>query len=296
MTRQLAFITVVLAGAAGTAAAQAKVTTTMASYSGYVFRGVTLSSRPVLEPTAALTIPAGKVTFTATGWANVEAGRYNGPTDLSEGGGAASWDVTEFDWIAEAATTTGKATWALGAIGYVFPNPAAKSPVFNPSLNTLEFYAKVALEGPLAPTAAVYYDVRKIKGAYFEGTLTRNIPLSKTMPLTLGALAGFTAGQDAELGPDGLPTVAFFTFARNGLTHVDLSAAVPVTVGGMTFAPAIHAVYGNDPYAKLIAVGRERDFKLWAGASIAWTQLFKSSAARVVAAKENGGSEEPPKH
>lgn len=263
--------------------AQTELRTNVGSYTGYVWRGLTFTNRPVFQPATTLVIPAGAATFSFGGWGNVEAGRYNGPTDLSEGGGATRFDLTEFDWTAEAALTFGKATISAGTIGYLFPNKAALSPAFNANNNTLEIYSKVAFSGLLAPALGIYYDVRKVRGAYIEGTLAQSVGLFRNAPLSLGLLAGFSAGQSAALDEAGVPTAAFYSFRKDGLTHVDLSASVPVTVAGVTFGPAFHATWGNDPLTRITAVGQERHLKLWLGGSVSWAQLVQGRRHQVVA-------------
>lgn len=292
-TQRLLLALVAATVPASAAAAQAELRGSVSTFSGYLFRGLTLTSRPVLQPTATLVVPAGAFTFSLGGWANVEAGRYDRITDLSEGGGATAMDVTEFDWTAEAAGRIGKATVAVGSIGYVFPNPLAVSPVFNSTLNTVEFYSRVSLATPLAPSFGVYYDVSKIKGAYLEGSIGHSLPLGGGPTLALGLLAGWSAGQDAALDAQGTPTAAFYTFQRNGLSHVDLSASVPLTVAGMGVAPAVHLVYGSDPFAKLVATNRSRDLKIWFGGTISWAQRLTGRAGRQVVADAKEAETKP---
>ncbi len=280
-------------GSGADLAAQAELRASLGSFSGYLFRGLTLTSRPVVQPTATLVVPAGRVTLSLGGWANVEAGRYNAPTDLSEGGGGAAMDVTEFDWTAEAAGQFGKATVAVGSIGYLFPNPSAVSPVFNSTLNTVEIYSRVSLAVPLAPSFGLYYDVSKIKGAYFEGAVAHALPVGGDKSLALGLVAGWSAGQDAALDGQGAPTAAFYTFQRNGLSHVDVSAALPLTVAGLGVAPAIHVVYGSDPFAKLVATNRSRDVKFWFGGTISWAQRLTGRTGRQVVAEAKDPETKP---
>lgn len=265
------------------ARAQTELRTNIGSYSGYVWRGLTFTNRAVLQPATTLVIPAGALTLSLGGWGNVEAGRYNGPTDLSEGGGAKRFDLTEFDWTGEAALAVGHATISVGTIGYIFPNKAEVSPSFNPNNNTLEVYSKIGFSGPLSPAVGVYYDVRKVKGAYIEGTLGQTVGLSAKVPLSLGLLAGFSAGQSAALDPAGVPTARYYSFRRDGLTHVDLSASVPVTVAGVTFGPAVHATFGSDPLTRIVAVGQTRRLKFWIGGSVSWAQLVQGQRRQVVA-------------
>src|SRR3977135_3192694 len=75
--------------------AQVTVGADLGAFSSYVWRGITYTNKFVLQPDAYLTFPTGPASFTAGGWFNIEPGKYDGPTDLSEGGGASSFDVAE---------------------------------------------------------------------------------------------------------------------------------------------------------------------------------------------------------
>ena len=152
-------------GAAAQAVAQNTTTLGVdaALNSAYFWRGVTYTNKPVLQPDVYLTF-GSKLSVTAGGWANIELGQYNSTSDISEGGGLYSFYLTEFDWWGEANYPVGIATLTAGATGYIFPNGAG----FTPAANTIEIYGKVALGMTLSPKVAMWYDVDKIKGAYFE--------------------------------------------------------------------------------------------------------------------------------
>jgi hypothetical protein len=136
---------VALAAVAEPAAAQATIGWDASLFSSYVWRGVTYTNKPVLQPDLYVTIPLGKASFTAGGWANIDIGKYDGSTDLS--GRAAVGLLAEFDWWGEIGIPAGKATLTAGATGYIFPNDAG----FTSDANTIEIYGKVALDVPLSP-------------------------------------------------------------------------------------------------------------------------------------------------
>ena len=103
-----------------------------------------------------------------------------------------SFDVAEFDWWGEFNYPYQKANFTLGATGYYFPNDAG----FTKDANTSRSTARSAFDVPLNPKLAVWYDVDKIKGAYFEGSISHTIqPKDQKFSVVLGALAGFNAGQ-----------------------------------------------------------------------------------------------------
>ena len=79
--------------------------------------------------------------------------------------------MAEFDWWGEFNYPYQKANFTLGATGYYFPNDFG----FTKANNTVELYGKVSFGVPLNPKVAMWYDVDKIKGAYFEGSISHTI-------------------------------------------------------------------------------------------------------------------------
>ena len=266
----------VVAGLVATAvpaAAQVTVGADVGLFSDYVWRGIQYTNKFVIEPDAYLTFPTGPATFTAGGWFNIEPGKYDGASDISEGGGESSFDVTEFDWWGEFNYPVQKANLTLGATGYVFPNDAG----FTKDANTVEIYGKVALSVPLSPKLAVWYDVDKIKGAYFEGSISHSIqPKDQPFSVTLGALAGFNAGQGInDNDPDQL-----FNFVDDGFTHLDLSAAVPFSAGPLSISPAVHVVITGDDNTKFTSPSDlDNDVKFWFGGTISWSKALGEAPA-----------------
>jgi hypothetical protein len=257
-------VAVVAAASPRSAQAQATVGADLGLFSGYVWRGISVTNRPVGQPNAYVAFPAGKTTVTVGGWANVDLGRYDDSDDFSQSGGVSSFNVAEFDPWAEVSVPAGKATLTGGVIGYVFPNDFG----FTDELNTWEVYGKVGLAVPLSPKLAVYYDVDKVNGAYLEGSVAHSVPLG-SVSLALGALAGFSAGQAEADDPDELNN-----FAENGFTHLDLSAGVPFPVGIFSITPALHFVVNGDENTKFTSPGEENDVKLWGGFTISWSRAF----------------------
>jgi len=269
------FITGTLA-CATPAQAQVTVGADLGAFSSYVWRGITYTNKFVLQPDAYLTVPVGNASITGGGWFNIEPGKYDGATDISESGGASSFDVAEFDWWGEVGYPVGKVTLTGGVTGYIFPNDQGFTKIFN----TVEIYGKAALDAPLSPKLAVWYDVDKVKGAYFEGSVSHTIPANEKVSVTLGALAGLSAGQDANLDSSGLPQSEFFNFIDNGFTHLDLSAAVPFSAGPLSFSPAVHFVITGDDNTKFTKIDEttglpnSKDVKLWGGVTISWSRAL----------------------
>jgi hypothetical protein len=258
-----------LPASARTARAQATVGADLSLYSGYVWRGVSLTNRPVGQPNLYVTVPAGNASVTVGGWANVDLGRYDGADDFSQSGGVSGFNLSEFDPWAEVSVPVGKATVAGGVVGYVFPNDFGATDDFN----TWEVYGKVGLGVPLSPKLAVYYDFDKVNGAYLEGSVAHAVPLG-SVSLNLGALAGLSAGQAEAEDPEEINN-----FFENGFTHLDLSAGVPFSAGIFSITPVLHFLVNGDEITKLTAPGDESDVKLWGGLTIGWSRALGAAPA-----------------
>ena len=246
------------------ALAQATVGADLSMFSGYVWRGISVTNRPVGQPNAYVAFPAGTANVTVGGWANVDLGQYDDSDDFSQSGGVSSFNLAEFDPWAELSVPAGKATVTGGVVGYLFPNDFGATE----DLNTWELYGKAGLALPLSPKLAVYYDVAKVDGAYLEGSVAHSVPLG-SVSLALGALAGFSAGQAEATDPDELDN-----FAENGFTHLDLSASMPLAAGIFAITPALHFVLNGDQVTRFTSPGEESDVKLWGGFTISWSQAL----------------------
>ncbi len=254
--------------------AQTEAGVDLGLFSSYVFRGLSLTNKPVAQPAVYVSIPAGNASITVGGWSNIDLGKYDDANDdLSESGGASSFNLAEFDPYAEVSFPVGKATLTGGILGYIYPNDIPAGSVgLSSDFNTVEVYGKSGLDVLLSPQLSVYYDVDKVKGAYVEGSVSHSLPASDKVSVDLGALAGFSAGQDADLNAAGEPQADFFNFIENGLTHVDLSAGVSFSAGALSFAPALHFVINSDEATKVTSPSNfDSDTKLWGGVTISWS-------------------------
>ena len=260
--------------AVGTARADAQTTVgaDLSLFSSSVWRGLSLTNKPVAQPDLYVTFPLGNASFTAGGWSSIDLGRYDDVSnDISESGGSSGFNFAEFDWWGEVSYPVGKATLTAGATGYIYPNDADAPGIgtLTKDNNTVEVYAKAALDNILSPKISLYYDVDKIKGAYIEGGVTYSIAASEKVAVNLGALAGFNAGQGV---PDDPNSDESFNFSDNGFTHLDLSAGVPLTAGTVSITPVLHLVVGGDDFVKVTSPTETHDVKLWGGVSLAWSR------------------------
>lgn len=256
-------------GSAAPAAAQTEFGITASFYSAYVWRGLSLTNKPVLQPDVSLSLPLGGASLTLGGWSNVELGAYDGEDDITQGGGT-SFNLSEFDPYAEIGFNAGKAELTLGGIGYIYPNDD-NAPISSDA-NTWEVYGKVGLDVPLSPSLAVYYDVSKVKGLYVEGSISHDIPLGPKA-LTLGALVGYSSNMNPSADDESA------NFSDDGLTHVDLSAEIEFGAGPFSITPSVHGIFGIDDWTKISkATEDDTKFKLWGGVSISWGKTFGAKA------------------
>jgi len=260
-----------VAAAPTTASAQAEIGAQVDLFSSYVWRGLSLTNKPVVQPSAYLAFPAGSASVTVGGWASIDIGEYDDPDDdISEGGGVGSFNLTEFNPYAEVAFPAGKATITGGVVGYIYPNDFG----LTDEANTWEVYGKVGFDVPLAPEISVYYDIDKINGAYIQGAVGHTLPLNEKLGLELGGLVGFSAGQGVpDSGDDS------WNFSDDGLTHVDLSAGLPLTAGMFSITPAVHFQVSGDDFTKITSPTDDSDVKLWGGVSIGWAKTLGEAPA-----------------
>lgn len=261
-----------LIGATG-AHAQATLGADLDLFSSYVWRGISLTNKPVAQPTLYVTFPAGSAEVTVGGWASIDIGKYDDlADDISESGGSSGFNFAEFNPFAEVSLGVGKATLTGGVTAYVYPNDESAPNDFfllTSDANTVELYGKVGFDAPLSPELSIYYDLDKIKGAYIEGAVSHSLPASDKVSVDLGAVVGFSAGQGLPDDPLSDESANFF---EDGFTHLDLSAGVPFTAGALSITPVIHLQLSGDEITKITSPSNlDKDVKLWGGVSLSWS-------------------------
>lgn len=239
-------------------------------FSSYVWRGLSLTNKPVAQPALWVSFPRGDAAITVGGWSSIDLGKYdNVNDDISLSGGTSAFNFAEFDPYAEVSFPVGRATLTGGVTAYIYPNDldAAPNGGLDSDANTVEIYGKVGLEVPLSPELSVYYDVDKIKGAYIEANISHSLPASENISIDLGATAGLSAGQGA---PDNLDESQ--NFFDDGFTHLDLSAGVPFAAGAISITPVLHLVITSDEFTKVSSPSNlDKGAKLWGGVSFSWS-------------------------
>lgn len=244
-----------LAAAPGSAAGQLSLAPSLDVGSSFSFRGLTLTNRPVVQPALTLAAERGASSVALTVWGNVEPAAYDDVAhEITALDGQRGF--TEYDVIVEAAHGFGRLELGAGFIAYLFAAPADGEA--EPGTQELTFSA--AWDAVLSPSLALYQDVGTVRGLYGEVALDYTATVARD--LALRAVLGFSRGQaDAD-------DAAYY--GRDGFTHVELGAALPLQAGRLSVEPRIQAVYGIDPETRIVAPDRERRFKLFAGASFGW--------------------------
>jgi hypothetical protein len=249
--------------------AQTEIGADLGLFSSYVWRGLSLTNKPVAQPAVWAAIPAGNASITLGLWSTIDLGKYDDINDdISESGGTSSFNLAEYDPYGEVSFTVGTATLTGGVTAYIYPNDLGPVGGFTEDLNTVEIYGKAAFDAPLSPGLAIYYDVDKVKGAYFEGSVGHTLQASENVAVELGATAGLNAGQGID------PDDESFNFADDGFTHLDLSAGVPLTTGAFSISPVLHLIVAGDDATKFTSPTDESDVKLWGGVSIGWSKAL----------------------
>ena len=246
--------------------------------SAYVWRGLTLTNRPVAKPAAYAAISLGNVSVTVGGWGNIDLGRYDNLTDhISESGGSSAFNLAEVEPYAEATFPLGRATITGGMVGYLYPNEEDAPNGFGlltSDANTVELYGRVGFDAPLSPELSIYYDVDKVQGAYLEGSLSYSVAASEAVSLELGAVAGFSAGQGISNDLDERSR-----FDDDGFTHIDLSAGVPFAAGPVSITPVLHFLVNRDDLTRITSpTSFDTDVKLWGGVSLSWSRAVDEEA------------------
>jgi hypothetical protein len=249
-----------LAGIPSTTRAQRIVNAEVGLNSDFVWRGVTSTNRLVIQPDVSLSVPVHGSAITVGVWGNIEPRRYDGERDISSLNGLPGPLVTQSELYANLSRTIGRVEALLGTEIYVYPHVGNLD-----DFNTVELIATVTVDAFVSPAVNVSYDVGRIRGAYLETGLTRAMNTEQRGELTLGVLAGFSAGQAED--PRGRD-MAYFE--RDGLTHVDASASATLTRGRVAISPELHVIYAHDRLATVTEPDVTRRAKLWFGTTLSW--------------------------
>jgi hypothetical protein len=185
----------VLAGSA--AATEAKLQTDV--FSAFVWRGITVSENPVIQPALDVALPSG---FDLTLWGNLDLGDNHG--EFSSG------EFSETDLILSYGYTTGAVSLTVGYIEYLYPHqtseattsgtnevalPGARNGGALPGTREIYIGFDVDLGLGFAASTYLYNDVDEVKDFYANGGVTYSYECAAMVTTELGASVGF-AGKD----------------------------------------------------------------------------------------------------
>ena len=181
--------------------------------SAYVWRGQVLNDEAVAQP--GLTGNIGG--FAVNAWSSLDL------TDNQDSSG----EFDEMDWTVSYSRTVGKFELGVGVVQYTFPNSTLETEAEDGTVvvedypGTVEVFASVGVDVPLAPALAVYYDVDEIEGLYAVASVGHSFELMDKVGLDLKASLGF-GDADYNAGYFGLDDAA--------LNDLVLGAALPIAV------------------------------------------------------------------
>lgn len=298
--RVAAGLAVLALTAAVPAAAQVTIGADAYLNSQYIWRGLTFTNKPVIQPD----VWVSAYGFTVGAWANIEVAKCDGANDYCESGYGSNLSggpavaprsgIAEIDLWAQYARTTGNVSWTLGWILYTFNKDNGN---FTNFYDTNEGYGILSLGGlPVTPTLYASYDLDNVKGLYVQPSVSYGVKASPALTITLGALAGLSFGQ----GVDTTGKDKSANFFGNGLTHLDFSASTSFTAGPVSFTPNLHFQVSNDMFVRnknaqewadlLSSPGscvpgstssciKGSSTKIFGGVTISWSRALGASAA-----------------
>lgn len=150
--------------------------------SQYVWRGITLTDDPVLQPSVSISHSSG-VSFEA--WGNVDLGDANDE----------SGEISEVRLVVDYGHAFGRFELGGGLIEYLFPN--------TPYPGTREVYARAGFDALVSPRLELHYDIDEIEGGYARLTLAYRRQLGALWSLTVEASAGWADASFAIGGQAG---------------------------------------------------------------------------------------------
>ena len=191
-------------------------------HSKYVWRGITVTDEPVLQP--AITFGCGNLS--ASVWANIDT------TDSS----GDRWQANEVDYTLDYAFGWKAFKFSVGAVFYQFPSAHCA--------DTVEVYGAVGLDVPLAPTVTLYQDVDEHDGQYV--VLSVGHTFEDVWKPCQGVALSVDLGASAAWGSR--KHNRFYYGAGSGWADATASLGLPIKIGDhLTVTPAAHYSYILDP-------------------------------------------------
>ncbi|MGH7469019.1 MAG: hypothetical protein ACRENP_13775 [Longimicrobiales bacterium] len=234
--------------------------------SRYVWRGVVRTSRPVVQPSVFVSWQPINWTVTAGAWASLEPWRASS-IQFTEAGRSTTW--AELDYWLEAHTRVRAFDLRVGTIRYDLQGDSlagGRADVWD----TGEVYGAAVLLLSRLSTVGLYaaYDYDAIDGAYFALEALQHVPFLEVHGMTVSSL--LRAELAASLGQasdSGVEQPAYFT--EDGVSHIDVSAAMRVHTRRVGFHATGHLQFGRDPQARRITLTRNAGAFTWFEAGLA---------------------------
>ncbi|MGH8285040.1 MAG: hypothetical protein ACRETT_04665 [Steroidobacteraceae bacterium] len=245
--------------------------------SRYMFWGLTLSNRPVWQPDVWLSTHG--VTFTV--WANNEFQEDSGGSDYTSGGarsGNTEIDYSvDYSWAMRGVESKlGVVRWTYnedntGVLGPYAPEDLPAGFRNGPDLDSTEIYASLTWSNvALSPNLSLFYDIDLYRGLFGWVGVSHDVPVG-SRSLTLGGLTGFSFGE-SNTGSTDLPL-----HAKEGFTHVDLSASMAFEAGSVSVLPNVHVQFNIDDATKATsATAFDEDWVVTFGATLSWSRGFSA--------------------
>ncbi len=197
-------------------------------HSKYVWRGMVTSPDMVLQPA----VDVNLLGFTAGFWGNMDTSDANGYES----------EFNEIDWTIGYEMNLPFLNLGTGFIYYRFPNPSDLVPEPEETPSTTELYLHASANVILSPSLTFYQDIDKIKGGYWEASISHGMPLSPAANMELGAGLGLGSKGYIEgyFGPATLlPSVPEVPGSAT-MTDAYLTASIPYNLAlFFTITPSV---------------------------------------------------------
>ena len=240
----------------------------------YVWRGITRTNGPVLQPQAHAELLFGGCGLSAGVWGNDELGN-SGVAEASDFAPGVH-GVGEVDYWLQYSRSSYGIDWALGGLRYDFNGRVPGTTL--PRKSTTELYGRIQLSRRyLSPTISLWQDVDQVKGAFLDGSLT--VPVFAN-PLRLPFIAiylslsgGASLGQERKQSD----TTAAYNFLRRGFTSADLAlgtrVVIPTPAGALRARLDAHQQFSRDPLTRHVRrelSDRPHKGRLWVSLQLGW--------------------------
>jgi hypothetical protein len=252
-------------GLAAPASAQFGAGADVVYRSEHVWRGLTRSSGPVLQPSVFGSFQPRGWTFTVGAWANLELWNA-GTNDLSDAD--PDQRFTELDYWAEAHTRLHDFDLRAGITRYDFQGDPNLG--LHHRLDTTELYAGASylLLDRFQFGATAAYDLGDIDGAYVELQALRYFPVVQfhgwLVSLHLNAVTGLSFGQELDIEEPLEPSY----FEAGGVTHLRGSATLRVHTERIAPFFSLQLQSNGDSRTRLASATSSGSHKIWIEAGL----------------------------